>query len=1045
MNVCLRVMALLLASCALAEERTVDVLVVGGTTRGVEAACRSRSEGKSVFLATACSSLGEDRAGTLELGFDAGAKPVTDLDRKLWRSSDGLAAYDYFPDRPSDGIRWIFHNDKWFRLSEPRMPQMMDDVVLYIDDVSYRCVLRKPTKVSKVSVLTMEADASSGRSLMKESDYARLEATKKGIVRVATKSVALTFLSGPRRGETAELENRGVQFDVPPGIGYPGGRAVLFEKEIGEELSEVRITLRVDPAAQHQLVSRIWFHLDEANEEFAPPTPLKVRRTYDAALLGSGVDFLTSTPVRRVLRNDAGRIDGVEFVNRSGRLTVRAKEVVDATRYGLLGRIPSVAAEERFSRIVVSGDRPSAPGMTVEELPPVFANVHSAVTGRMYRCTFSFPMKDGTYPSFAAAEWAARELTKTKNIEDQADDLVWHPSEKARAGTRPASDALPIWGEFDVVVVGGGTAGAPAGLAAARSGAKTLIVECRDMLGGVGTDGMVTGLFDGNRCGFTEEFVKDYQKNWMPNHYCRAETWRRLCSEAGATVWLGAMGLGVVREGDKVVGVEVSTPFGTGVVRAKCVIDGTGNADVAAAAGAETEFVSAREIAVQSAGQSPQRLGVDGVNSDFGFLNDADAKDLWLFGVRARAGAPNAWDIAKLPDSRERRRIVPDGRLLGEDVVAKRRYPDTVAQALSRQDPHGYLTDDFGYLAEISSEQVPGKTESRSMYRVNLPLRCLLPRGVSGLAVVGLGAGIERDVVAITRMQPDLMNMGYGVGVAAAMAARNGGEFRTIDRTQLRKRLVEKGILPKEALDWNVDDDVSSDALIAEAVRTLPDGYRGGHVLYRPENRARALPLLRKAYAAATTAAARQTYALALGLMGDATGVETLVACVAGREAPLRVRPGANGLNNKFSVAYSAGDLRFGLMLALGRTKDRRAVAPLLAEIGKLDAKSPFDPFRRVMLAVEASGDPAFAGPLARLLRSVGGHAVSSERALKPLGGYGLVPEFYDCFRELNVARALLACGDSEGLARRTFETYARDPRGLLSAHARAVLKEKGE
>jgi len=1040
---CIAALAVLVVS---AEVRSVGVLVVGGTTKGVEAACRARNEGKSVFLATAYPSLGEDRAGTLELGFDAGVKPLTELDRRLWRSEDALAAYDYYPERPTDGIRWIFKNDAWFRLAEPVRPRMMDDVVLYIDDVSYRCVMRQPTKVSKVGVLVMEADTYLGRGLMKESDYARLDATKKGITRVATKSVSLEILSGPRRGEKVELEHRGVQFDVPPGLGYPGGRAVLFEKEIGVDLSEVRLTFLVDPAAHHQLVSRIWFHRTEASETLTPPTPLKVRRTYDAALLESRVDFLTSTPVRRVLRESSGRITGVEFVNRSGRLTVHAKEVIDATAYGTLGRVPAVSGEECFSRIVVSGDRPSAPGMQLEELPAEFSNVHSSITGRMYRCTFSLPMKDGSFPSFAAAEWTARELTKTKKIEDQADVLVWHPSAKSISEAKPVSDELPVWGDFDVVVVGGGTAGAPAGIAAARAGAKTLIVECRDMLGGVGTDGMVTGYFDGNRCGFTAEFTRACRSAPMPNHYCRAETWRRLCNEAGVTVWLGAMGLGVVREGTKVVGVEVSTPFGTGVVRAKCVIDGTGNADVAAAAGAETEFVSAGEIAVQSAGQSPQRLCVGGVNSDFGFLNDADARDLWLFGVRARAGAPNAWDIAKLPDSRERRRIAPDGRLLGMDVVARRRYPDTIAQALSRQDPHGYLTDDFGYLAETSSEQIPSKAEKRAMYRVNLPLRCLLPKELSGIAVIGLGAGIERDVVAITRMQPDLMNMGYGVGLAAAMAALNGGEFRTIDFAQLRMKLVEKEILPEEALGWNREDDVSSDNLIAEAVRTLPDGYRGGHVLYRPENRARAIPLLRQAYEAATDAASRQTYALALGLMGDATGVQTLVNCVTGREAPVRVRVGTSGPNNKFSDAYSAGDVRFGMMLALGRTKDRHAVVPLAAEIGKLSAKSPFDSFRRVMLAVEASGDPALAEPLARLLRSpgIGGFAVSSVRELEPLGGYGLVPEFYNCFRELDVARALLACGDSDDLARRTFESYAKDPRGLLSAHAKAVLAKDG-
>ncbi len=55
------------------------------------------------------------------------------------------------------------------------------------------------------------------------------------------------------------------------------------------------------------------------------------------------------------------------------------------------------------------------------------------------------------------------------------------------AGRRP----LPVLGRYDVVVVGGGTSGAPAGIAAAKSGAKTLVVEYLYELGGVGTVGLI--------------------------------------------------------------------------------------------------------------------------------------------------------------------------------------------------------------------------------------------------------------------------------------------------------------------------------------------------------------------------------------------------------------------------------------------------------------------------------------------------------------------------------------------------------------------------
>ncbi len=55
----------------------------------------------------------------------------------------------------------------------------------------------------------------------------------------------------------------------------------------------------------------------------------------------------------------------------------------------------------------------------------------------------------------------------------------------------PARD-LPVIGEYDVIVAGGGPAGICAAVAAARAGASTLLLERYGFLGGIATAGRGT-------------------------------------------------------------------------------------------------------------------------------------------------------------------------------------------------------------------------------------------------------------------------------------------------------------------------------------------------------------------------------------------------------------------------------------------------------------------------------------------------------------------------------------------------------------------------
>ncbi|MCX5685118.1 MAG: FAD-dependent oxidoreductase, partial [Planctomycetota bacterium] len=313
--------------------------------------------------------------------------------------------------------------------------------------------------------------------------------------------------------------------------------------------------------------------------------------------------------------------------------------------------------------------------------------------------------------------------------------------------------ALPVLGVYDVVVVGGGTSGAPAGIGAARQGARTLVIEYLNALGGVGTAGLIGGYWYGNRVGFTKTIPESPTE-------VRMEWYRSELRKAKADIWFGALGCGAWADGNCVKGVVVATPYGRGVVLAKTVIDGTGNADTAAAAGAETVFVE-DDFALQNAHLPSRNPGPYYVNGDRPAIDDADPVNVRAVIQDKLRTATKDFDMGQLMDTRERRRIVGDYCLDWLDIINQRTFPDSIVYATSDYDSHGYQIHPFFDLTHVPA---------RTKFYAYVPYRCLLPKGLDGILVVGIGFSAHRDATPITRMQPDLHNLGYAAGVAAAMA-----------------------------------------------------------------------------------------------------------------------------------------------------------------------------------------------------------------------------------------------------------------------------------
>ena len=594
---------------------------------------------------------------------------------------------------------------------------------------------------------------------------------------------------------------------------------------------------------------------------------------------------------------------------------------------------------------------------------------------------------------------------------------------------------VPVLADCDVLVAGGGTGGAPAGIAAARAGARTIVLEYLPCLGGVGTAGRIASYYHGNRCGFTLEIDRGvHAMGPHPEFECLSGKWNTewkqqyLLAEsarAGASVWLGTLTAAAAVEGSSARGVVAMTPFGFGLVRAGTVVDATGSADVAAAAGAPTVTLGRAHVAVQGTGLPPFIPGRHYTNTDHTFVDETDVMDITRAFVVAREKFREGFDLAQMVDTRERRQVVGVVRLDPLDFLAKRTLPDTVVTAMSNFDSHGFTIHPL-FMA---------RPPDRESIRAQVPFRALLPATLDNLIVTGLGVSAHRDALPVIRMIPDVQNQGYAAGRAAAMAACQGIRLRNIDIKDLQRHLIDIGNLEPDVIRHE-DSFPLPDAAIAEAVRTGMDDHLGLAMIFaRP---ATSRPLLQEAWRTAPDPHLRLRYAHVLGLMGDATGLETLLA-----ELPQRDWDKGWNYTGMGQFGFSLSEVD-SLLVALARTGDTRAGPVIVDKIRQLRPDHEFSHFRAAVLACESVPSKEAAPLLARLLDDpavAGNSKPDLAAAVRSVPASGTdTTERNRELKELMLARGLFACGDADGRGRRVLEAYRRDLHGHYARHATAIL-----
>ncbi|MFR6026747.1 MAG: FAD-dependent oxidoreductase, partial [Christensenellales bacterium] len=160
---------------------------------------------------------------------------------------------------------------------------------------------------------------------------------------------------------------------------------------------------------------------------------------------------------------------------------------------------------------------------------------------------------------------------------------------------------VPMAERYDVLVLGGGTAGVMAACAAGREGKKALILEREYALGGTATLSLTIPRMTNHIPGFVsnsslaEELQQtlEAKKEGGDTYFCDPQMQKveleAMCAQYGVAILYGAELVSVVKTEKQIDEVIVSTRGGLRGYRADCFVDCTGDACLARRSGCKTE------------------------------------------------------------------------------------------------------------------------------------------------------------------------------------------------------------------------------------------------------------------------------------------------------------------------------------------------------------------------------------------------------------------------------------------------------------------------
>ena len=616
--------------------------------------------------------------------------------------------------------------------------------------------------------------------------------------------------------------------------------------------------------------------------------------------------------------------------------------------------------------------------------------------------------------------------------------------------TLPLEDTtLPVLAECDVLVAGGGTSGVPAALAAAESGAQTILVEQQDDVGGTHTVGGVGNYWFGRETPFHRVYNGACNALVHETGVAVEVAMRKVLRDAGVTVLTGCATVGVLMDGNRAAGVVVATEQGPGIVLGKITVDATGDADLAAWAGAPCDYGNDRDAWTYWASfanfNEVRRTASRQYESSIEVRDPYDFTRIVVTG-RRRQGMwkSHAHEMPQFYAApRESRHLRGEATVTYGGILAGETCPDLVTVCESNFDIKGIASSDL-----INSGIVWSWNTHRT-YRAAIPYRALLPQGVDDLLVVGKAYSATHDAMALARMQRDMGCLGASGGIAAAEAARSGTSLRDLDIPALQEQWVDRGTLFPEDLrrsaktppPYSAEDAERDSASLGKSHSRAPERLAR---LARSED---AVAPLRKAFANAEGQALKVKIARTLCLLGDANTVPFLLDTVEGQITGRLPRPRTKTIAIPPEHGW-AGDPVYSLY-AIGLTERGAEAAPLLEQVAAMieddpelfDSRtdSPFEYVRMICAVAERNPGPAMLPALEALLskaclrdRTVPYHA-DARMVLDPI--------LERCaYLELCLGRALARCADRRGYD--ILLRYVDDLRGCLARSAVDELQD---